>query len=58
MKILAITPLARDIDSTAKAALRLPIAFQRSLSSRRNRTNALGNLRCFVRLSGGGTIGG
>jgi hypothetical protein len=28
MKILAITPLARDIDSTAKAALSQPIAFQ------------------------------
>jgi hypothetical protein len=28
MKILAITPLARDIDFTAKAALSLPIAFQ------------------------------
>jgi hypothetical protein len=28
MKILKITPLARDIDSTAKAALSLPNAFQ------------------------------
>jgi hypothetical protein len=28
MKILAITPLARDIDFTAKAAPSLPIAFQ------------------------------
>jgi len=28
MKIPAITPLARDIDFTAKAALSLPIAFQ------------------------------
>jgi len=28
MKILAITPLARDIDFTAKAALSLRIAFQ------------------------------
>jgi hypothetical protein len=28
MKILAITPLARDIDFTAKAATSLRIAFQ------------------------------
>jgi hypothetical protein len=57
--ILRLRELARDIDFPAKAATEtLPIAFQRSRFSDEIERRLWGNLRCFVRLSGGETIGG